>query len=344
MTHHLTRLLLLIALPLPLAALSSIAEGQRPERGRPSVRPSPTPLPSEPTMPPPLPSPVPPPEPSPVPSPLPAIDPRLPDGSAVVQPGIVRADRPLRTREPAYVQPGEAPGQLQVTATGPRSVSLVWQAPANATGYWIHQRGPGETTFYRGGSLVTDPTATVTGLLPATAYSFRVSAVYPQEVQRGEGMSDPVGATTAPAPAPTGLAASVVGRGRVTLSWDALTATDGIRLLRNGALIGEIKPVGASQGFLGQTGPGTLATSFADSVPVGTHQYQIQAVYTTSRPAAEIVSAPAPTPAVSVTIAPSGRVRFCQTRAGTPGCAEPGAPVVTIAAGPSRPQERRRSP
>ncbi|MGH7527473.1 MAG: hypothetical protein ACREMX_12315, partial [Gemmatimonadales bacterium] len=55
--------------------------------------------------------------------------------------------------------------------------------------------------------------------------------------------------------------------------------------------------------------PTPLATSYADSVGVGTYQYQIQAVY---RSGGEAVSALVPTPAVSVTIEASTRVKYCQ--------------------------------
>jgi hypothetical protein len=57
-----------------------------------------------------------------------------------------------------------------------------------------------------------------------------------------------------------------------------------------------------------------MATSFADSVGVGTHRYQIRAVYRESHDAsaAAAESAPAPTPPVSVTIEASTRVKYCQ--------------------------------
>ncbi|HEX2173043.1 MAG TPA: fibronectin type III domain-containing protein [Dehalococcoidia bacterium] len=321
MMHHTTRLL--IALPVMLAASSATAVSQLPER----TKPSPIPITTTPTL-----------------------DPRLPlQPPPVVQPGTILTVRQeptlLRTRGITLVQAGEAPSQVQVTATGPRSVTLAWQAPANAIGYWIHQARAGDNTYYRGSSLVTTSTATVTPLLPGTTYSFKVSAVYPQELQRGEGMSAPVNVTTAPAPAPTGLAASVVGKGQVSLSWNPLQGIDGIRLFRNGASIGAIAPVSSSQGFLPGQGSATLATSFADSAPVGTHQYQIQAVYKGIGLDAgrEAVSPLAPTPAVSVTIKASGRVRFCQTRAGASACVEPGAssPITAVASASLAPAGRR---
>jgi hypothetical protein len=220
-----------------------------------------------------------------------------------------------------YLPAGEAPGAVQVTATGPRTVTLSWTAPAGATGYWVKQAGPGQTTYYSGGSQVTGTTATVTSLRPATAYSFKVAAVYPQEMQRADGVSAPVAATTAAAPVPTGLTATVVGRGKVDLSWAGLPDVYAFRLSRNDTTLKDIKRMGNYP----------LATTLADSVLPGTHRYTIQAVYR----AAGIDQGPdvlsAPSQPAAVTIPASSRVRFCQTRAGAARCAEPDSPTVTIA-------------
>jgi hypothetical protein len=313
MTQHMTRLLLTLLI---LAGVSQSAQGQLPRRGTEPV------TPTDPSGGPPVPVR----DPSVAP-PLPTTEPQL-GAPAVVQPGTVLREPVARaTRQLKYIPAGEVPGAVQVTATGPRSVTLSWTAPAGASGYWIHQAGPGQTTYYRGSSLVTETTAMVTGLLPATSYGFKVSAVYPQELQRGEGMSGAVTATTAAAPLPTGLTASVVGRGKVSLRWDALPGADGFRLSRNDTTLKDIKPVSFSGGT-------SLATTLSDSVMPGIHRYQIQAVYRASgvQQGADVLSAAAPTPAVSVTIPASSRVRFCQTRAGAARCAEPGTPYVIIAA------------
>ena len=297
----------LLLAPLLLAALSGAAAGQVPQRGtvpistgEPTLAP---PVPTrEPTVTPPLPA-----EPTIAPQPA-------------VQPGTIQRQPVLRaSRELMYLPAGEAPGAVQVTATSPRTVSLSWTAPAGATGYWVHQAGPGQTTYYRGGSMVTEASALVTSLRPATGYSFKVSAVYPQEMGRAEGMSAAVAATTAAAPVPTGFAASVAGRGKVNLSWAGLQGADGFRLSRNDTTLKEIKPLG-----------GSLATTVADSVLPGTHRYGIQAVYRAVGldQGAEVLSAPAQS---VVTIPASSRVRFCQTRAGDTRCAEPGASIITVA-------------
>jgi hypothetical protein len=321
---HRTLTHLLSLLPLALALVAGAAQAQLPQR---TTRP----ITADPTSPP-----------LPTSGPgVPSTDPRLEGQPQVVQPGTILKDPALvNTREPSFLLPGEAPGAVQVTATGPRSVTLSWSAPAGASGYWIRQAVAGQSTYYNWGSLVTETTGTVYGLLPATAYSFKVSAVYPQEMQRREGVSEPANATTAAAPSPSGLAASVVGRGQVSLTWDRLVEADGYRLSRNDSTLKDIKPVS----FTGGT---NLATTFDDAVMPGTHRYQIQAIYVVAYgvdKGAQAVSTLAPTPAVSVTITPGTRVKYCQTQAGAAKCAGPGASPVTIAANIFVSAEGRKSP
>jgi hypothetical protein len=117
----------------------------------------------------------------------------------------------------------------------------------------------------------------------------------------------------------------VTGRGQVSLSWDRLVEADGYRISRNDTTLMDIKPMNYAGGT-------SLATSAIDSVWPGTHRYQIQAVYRLAgnNPGPEVWSALSP--AASVVIPASSKVRYCETRAGSPSCAEPGRSSVTIAA------------
>ncbi len=262
--------------------------------------------------------------------PVMAAPPAVRPGTTLREPGA------LRSRELVYLAQGEAPANVQVTSTAPRSVTLTWTAPPDASGYWIHQADAGQTTYYRGGSLVTETTATVHSLLPGTAYSFKVSAIYPQELQRREGLSGAVSAMTGPAPAPSGLAASVTGKAQITLTWDKLPGVDWFRLIRNGAPLTDIKPIAVTQG-----GPASLRTTYDDPVGPGTYLYQIQAVYLAG--AAQATSAAVPTPPLAVTIKASTRVRYCQTRA-LPACGEAISTPTVIAARSPLHQPGRKSP
>ncbi len=305
---------LLFAALLPLAASSETAQAQLPEPGTaPVTRGDPALPPPEPAREPAVAR-----DPSAAP-PVPIAEPTLVAPQPAVQPGTVLRQPVLRaSRELRYLPAGEAPGAVQVTATSPKTVTLSWSAPAGAVGYGIHQAAPGQTTYYTG-STVTETSATVTSLRPATSYSFKVSAMYPQEMQRAEGLSAPVTATTAAAPVPVGFTATVVSRGKVGLSWAGLQGADGFRLSRNDTTLKDIKPMG-----------GSLATTLADSVLPGTHRYAIQAVYRASGldQGAEVLSSPAQ---AAVNIPASSRVRFCQTRAGARRCAEPGSSIITVA-------------
>ena len=81
-----------------------------------------------------------------------------------------------------------APTALTVTATTASTVSLAWTAPPGTiTGYTIYDNGTQATT-------TSATTATITGLTPATTYTFTVAAYNPA----GTGpQSSPVQATTA---------------------------------------------------------------------------------------------------------------------------------------------------
>ncbi|MEV7544545.1 glycoside hydrolase family 18 protein [Streptomyces sp. NPDC089915] len=71
---------------------------------------------------------------------------------------------------PGQPQPPAAPTGLTATATSPTAVALTWTASAGAASYTVRRDGAAPLT-------VTTPSATVTGLAPATPYTFRVSAV-----------------------------------------------------------------------------------------------------------------------------------------------------------------------
>ena len=103
--------------------------------------------------------------------------------------------QPSREFGPALQLVGEAPKWLRVTATTTRSVGLAWSPTSGSSGYWVHLADT-SGKYHRGSALVTDTMTTVTSLVPATTYSFKVSAVYPPETQRSEGFSEAVSATT----------------------------------------------------------------------------------------------------------------------------------------------------
>jgi microsomal dipeptidase-like Zn-dependent dipeptidase len=258
-----------------VTALPSLAVGQVPT-GRelpPSVNPSPTTLP-----------------------PSGGIDPRI--TAEPVRPGTIQRDPgPIGSRDLVYLAPGEAPGNVRVTGTGPRSVTLSWSPPAGATRYWVFQQQGSDTAYYRGNSSTTDTTFTVNFLLPTTTYSYKVGASYPQEMQRREGLSSAVNATTSSAAAPEGLAGTVTGEGHVILTWNKLPGADGYRIHQNGAALADIRPMQFTS-----DAPPTLPTTYDAPVSPGTYGYQIQALYQAGN--GEVISGLAPNQPVMVTVTP----------------------------------------
>ncbi|MFI0262567.1 glycosyl hydrolase family 18 protein [Streptomyces sp. NPDC017056] len=126
--------------------------------------------------------------------------------------------------------PPSAPGTPQVTATTARSVSLSWPAAAQGdypvTSYEVLGEGRPVATS-------TGTTATVTGLTPATRYTFTVRA----KDRRGNAgpPSAPVTASTVdpasdpvPPTAPGGLRRTATTSSSVSLAWDKATDNVGV--------------------------------------------------------------------------------------------------------------------
>ena len=156
----------------------------------------------------------------------------------------VRALNAQGSGEPSNVAEGETnaarPGQprnLRARATGPTSITLAWDAPANdggerITGYTIQAQGPSDRTWI---TIVptTGSTATTfehTKLQPATAYRYQVAAI--NRVGPGQWSFEASTSTYAQAPgAPFNLTARAVGTSRIDLSWSAPRNTGGAPIL-----------------------------------------------------------------------------------------------------------------
>jgi Fibronectin type III domain/Carbohydrate binding domain len=126
-----------------------------------------------------------------------------------------------------------APTDLVPQETTSHSLKLRWIDSPGATGYRIYQNG----LFLR---QVGEPIATVDGLTPATAYTYRVTAVN----RAGESaLSNVVEANTAQrydqVPQQVRSVATTPQATTVWLAWEpVMTATDGYRVYQNGVLVG----------------------------------------------------------------------------------------------------------
>jgi putative cell wall-binding protein/chitodextrinase len=139
---------------------------------------------------------------------------------------------------PDTTAPG-APTGVSAVALSTTSIGVSWTASSDASGI-------NEYRVYSGGALratVTGTSATVTGLVPSTSYSFSVVAV--DNAGNVSGNSATASATTPSLPdttapaAPTGVVAATLGTDSIRVSWSASSDASGIKEYRvsmNGAL------------------------------------------------------------------------------------------------------------
>lgn len=199
---------------------------------------------------------------------------------------------------------GAAPTNVRANATGPQSIEIRWTAAASASGYWVSRASGAATSYYDVSPLVSDTTWTDNGVQPGTAYSYKVAAVYPAGSNRSKGISESASASTLAAPAPTGLAAVHQGRGVIAVRWDKLAGASWYRLFRDGGPLADVRPIATGTRL-------TIgATSFTDSVPPGTHIYQLQAIFHAEN-ASDVLSPLAPQPPVAVTVPVITKVKYC---------------------------------
>jgi hypothetical protein len=225
-------------------------------------------------------------------------------GTSPVQPGTIQPTvGMIGPRKTVLSMAGSPPTNVRATATGPQSVEIRWTAPAGASGYWVSRAPGGATNYVYVSQLVTDTAWTDSGVLPGTTYSYKVSSQYPAGSNRDKGISESASATTLAAPAPTGLAALHKGNGVIAVHWDKLSGASSYRLFRDGGLLSDVRPIVSGNLVIG-------ATSFTDSVPPGTHGYQLQAVFRADN-ASDVLSTLVPQPPVTVTVAANTKVKYC---------------------------------
>ena len=133
-------------------------------------------------------------------------------------------------------RPG-APIAVNARASGPRSITVSWRPPtddggASVTSYRIFRRGPRDTNFILQGTTQAPATSfrDTRALLPATTYSYQVSAVN----SAGEGDRSLTASTTTTADvpgAPTSLTASPRGTSTIDLRWIPPTNDRGARVI-----------------------------------------------------------------------------------------------------------------
>ncbi len=128
----------------------------------------------------------------------------------------------------AFTVPPGAPANLQAQASGHTAISLSWTAPsddggATITGYQIELSTDAGTNW---SDLVTNTgttstTYTHTGLLPATTYHYRISAINAAGTGNPSNIDNATIDAASVPDAPTGLTATASGSTQIHLSWTA---------------------------------------------------------------------------------------------------------------------------
>ncbi len=130
-----------------------------------------------------------------------------------------------------------APQNLEVQVTGPNSLSVSWEAPAQIGGspisnYLVEYRltdAPASTAWSNATSSGTTTTATITDLLAGTSYDVRVAA---RNVAGSGGFVSQTVTTTSSAPGiPTSLQITSPSPTELTVSWEAPEITGGEPIL-----------------------------------------------------------------------------------------------------------------
>ncbi len=178
----------------------------------------------------------------------------------------------------------DAPTGLSATASGRTAINLSWTAPSNdggaaITGYQIELSTDAGSNWsdLEANTGTTSTTYTHTGLLPATTYHYRISAI--NSVGTGNPSNiDHATTDAASAPdAPTGLTATASGRTAINLSWTAPSDDGG------GAITGYQIELSTDAGtnwsdLVANTGTTSTTYTHTGLLPGTTYHYRISAI------------------------------------------------------------------
>ena len=178
--------------------------------------------------------------------------------------------------------PPDPPQNLRARATGPRSITLTWEAPASdggarITGYQVRARGPNDGSWIRRHTGSKATTFAHINLQPATYYRYQVRALNGVG-DGGQWSLETATLTHADIPAaPTGLTARASGTSRIDLSWNAPRNTGGATI--RGYRIEASSDEGRNWSIIRRNTNSTL-TTFSDLnlEPATTRHYRVSAI------------------------------------------------------------------
>jgi len=153
-----------------------------------------------------------------------------------------------------------APTGVSVTGT-PATATVVWQPVTGVASYVVTRKQNGQTG--QQAKLAAGETRWLdTGVLPATAYSYKVDAFYPD----GRDAFTEVAFTTPAAINPSGFTANQTGNGQVQLAWQPVRGASYYLVLGAGSAQGGVKVSGAT-------------SYLVTGAPAGAQQWLVGTIY-----------------------------------------------------------------
>lgn len=196
------------------------------------------------------------------------------------------------------LEPGlETPTDLTATDVSDTKIAIAFTGSPGATGYYIQRCAGSDCTSFSQVGTTSATSYTDTGLVPQTAYVYRVQAVDTSN-NTTSAVSNTASAATAadttPPTVPTGLTGTAQNYSTVGLTWNASTddvAVAGYHVYRNGTQIG--------------TTSGTAYTDGGRS-PSTSYSYTVSAYDTSGNTSAQSGPMSVQTPAMPLPSSPTG--------------------------------------
>lgn len=191
----------------------------------------------------------------------------------------------VTTQAPPAGTPPSNPASFTATATSSTQINLAWTASAGATSYSL-ERKTGSAAYATVQASLNGTTFQDSGLMPSTAYTYRVKAVNVNGSSAGMEASattqaPPAGGdfTLSPSPATLSLAAGGTGNSTLTVSRTGGFASD-VTLSLEGSVVGAAAADKVSGAFTPNPvdGSSTLALTAGASMPPGDHTLTVRGI------------------------------------------------------------------
>jgi fibronectin type 3 domain-containing protein len=163
----------------------------------------------------------------------------------------------------------QPPSGISASAQSASSIQVSWNAVSGATGYKVYRSDSASGSYALHGSASAPP-YTDSGLSASSTWYYKVSSV--KDSQESAMSSSYASATTQsgggtidyPPAMPTGLVASSVSSGSITLTWNSVSTASSYNVYRSNTQTGTEAKINTSQ---------VTGTTYTDNVPSGAAYY-----------------------------------------------------------------------